>query len=69
MSALPLLFGEVDDVFLGVAFADPLSFVLKVRWRKREEFLGGDVSLGRGQTGLKNCSCRKSVMAAGVGKQ
>ena len=43
MSALPLLFGEVDDVFLGVAIADPLSLVLKVRRRMGEEFLGGDV--------------------------
>ena len=56
MSALPLLFGEVDDVFLGVALADPLSFVLKVRRRMGEEFLGGDVdvSLGLGRTGLKS---------------
>ena len=55
MSALPLLFGEVDDVFLGVAIADPLSLVLKVRRRMGEEFLGGDVdvSLGLGRTGLK----------------
>ena len=55
MSALPLLFGEVDDVFLGVALADPLSLVLKVRRRMGEEFLGGDVdvSLGLGRTGLK----------------
>ena len=58
MSALPLLFGEVDDVFLGVAIADPLSLVLKVRRRMGEEFLGGDVdvSLGLGRTGLKNLS-------------
>ena len=55
MSALPLLFGEVDDVFLGVALANPLSLVLKVRRRMGEEFLGGDVdvSLGLGRTGLK----------------
>ena len=55
MSALPLLFGEVDDVFLGVALADPLILVLKVRRRMGEEFLGGDVdvSLGLGRTGLK----------------
>ena len=56
MSALPLLFGEVDDVFLGVTLADLLSLVLKVRRRMGEEFLGGDVdvSLGLGRTGLKS---------------
>ena len=46
----------VDDVFLGVAIADPLSLVLKVRRWMGEEFLGGDVdvSLGLGRTGLKS---------------
>ena len=50
------MFGEVDDVFLGITLADLLSLVLKVRRRMGEEFLGGDVdvSLGLGRTGLKS---------------
>ena len=55
------------DVGLDLVLGDLLGLVLKCRLE--EEFLGvGDVSRGRGQTGLKSCGCRKSVMAAGVGK-
>ena len=60
--SLDLVLGE--DVGLDLVLGDPLGLVLGDL--QEEGFLGGgvDVSLGRGQTGLKNWSCHKSVMAA-----
>ena len=57
---LDLVLGE--DVGLDLVLGDPLGLVLGDLLE--EGFLGGGVSRGRGQTGLKSCSCHNSVMAA-----